>query len=251
VRAGFRRTLAVRNLGWHDIPATILPSDMPPSEEHWINIIENASREKLSTYELALAARNMRDKFGTSISEFARKTCHPPSYINDLLGCLERLPEEVLNSWAYNDRVPFSIYVKLSVMTPLEAIRNLRLWRGQHRIDDAATLATKALDRRRVRNHENDKILTVKGIERTQRLMVAIQTSTLAPDTKRLAVEIVEYLQGCRKRVDGIIHDGWRLPPAPPTEDLEFEMMMEAKIRQLQKENTGDTTPRRNDEDNL
>lgn len=249
VRAGFRRTMAVRNLGWNKVPAIVLPSDMPSSEEHWINIIENTAREKLTAYELALAAQTMRDKFGVSIAEFARKTSSSPTNIANLLGCLERLPEEVLRSLANNDRVPLSIYVKLSLMTPLEAIRNLRLWKGQHRIDNTAILAEKALEKQTYRHRESGHGLSVAAIEKTQRLMIAIKTSKLPPETKQVALEIVEYIQGCRRRVEGVIHEGWRLrEPAKTTEEQDFELMMETKIRELERENAGDVTPRRPEE---
>ena len=252
VRAGFRRTMAVRNLGWTEIPATVLPADMPPSEEYWINIVENTSREKLTSYELALAARNMRDKFDVNVAEFARKTSNSPSHIANLLGCLERLPDEVLQSWANNDRVPLSIYIKLSLMTPLEAIRNLRLWKGQHRIDNTAALAEKALEKRNERSNKKLNGLSVETIERTQRLMVAIQTSSLPPTTKQVAIEIVEYIQGCRKRVEGVIHDGWRMPRSnSQTEELsDFQLLMDSRLQVLRRENSGELPRSPNEEDN-
>ena len=243
VRAGFRRSMAVRNLGWHDIPAIVLPADTPRSEEYWINITENTSREKLTTYELAMAAKTMRDQFGVSASEFARKTSHSPAYINELLGCLDRLPSEVYQSWKNNERIPFSIYVKLSLMTPLEAVKNLRLWRGQHRIDDYATLASRALEKRRERKRDSEKVLTVRGIERTQRLMIALRSSKLSPEAKKVALEVVEYIQGCRKRIDGIIHDGWRSQQSNTrADDQEFELIMSSKIEELKKENSQNPT---------
>lgn len=248
VRAGFRRTMAVRNLGWHDVPAIVLPADTPRSEEYWINITENTSREKLTTYELAMAAKTMRDQFGVSANEFARKTSHSPAYINELLGCLDRLPSEVYQSWKNNERIPFSIYVKLSLMTPLEAVKNLRLWRGQHRIDDYATLASRALEKRRERKRDSEKVLTVRGIERTQRLMIALRSSKLSPEAKKVALEVVEYIQGCRKRIDGIIHDGWRSQQSNAlTDDQEFELVMSSKIEQLKRENAQDTTGKEQD----
>ena len=40
VRAGFRRLQVVRNLGWAQVPAIVLPADTPESEEYWANILE-------------------------------------------------------------------------------------------------------------------------------------------------------------------------------------------------------------------
>ena len=147
----------------------MLSADTPQSEEYWANILENTNREKLSAYEIAHAAKMMRDRFKVTGHAFAQKTGHSPDYVNKLLACIDRLPVEVLNSWRRGDRVPFEIYYKLSCMTPLEAIKNLRLWMGQHRIDSSGA-------QRRRRLSENcasgrrvpDKLLTVRGVERTQ-----------------------------------------------------------------------------------
>jgi ParB/RepB/Spo0J family partition protein len=225
VRAGFRRTIAVRNLGWKEIPAVVLPSDTPKSEEYWTNIIENTNREKLSPYELASAAKMMRDKFGVTGSTFARKSGHSPDYVLKLLSCIDRLPGEVLHSWKRGDRVPFEIYFKLSTMTPLEAIKNLRLWMGQHRIASSENQAEDALRKLKTRKTTTDKLLTVKGIERTQRLIMALRVSNLTQREKDLGQQIVEYCQGGRKRIDGVVGDRDRVVnhehEAPVFDDLD------------------------------
>ncbi len=208
VRAGFRRTLAVRHLGWKAIPAIVLPLDTPEAEEYWVNIIENTAREKLSTYELANAARMMRDRFGIRPDMFARKSSHSLDYINRLLVCIDHLPPEVLQSWQRGDRVPLDILVKLSTMTPIEAIKNLRLWFGQHRITADESLARL----KKPGTVKPEKLWTITGLERTQKLMLAIKMSNLDPKTKRLAMDIVEFCQGARKRIDGVVDENHRLP---------------------------------------
>jgi len=212
VRAGFRRTQAVRNLGWEKIPAVVLPADTPRSEEYWTNILENTNREKLSPYEIACAAKMMRDRFGVAAATFAAKSGHSEGYVSKLLTCIDRLPAEVLHSWRRGDRVPFEIYFKLSCMTPLEAVKNLRLWMGQHRIAPAEVLAEDALRKLRARKTYPDKLLTVRGIERTQRLIMAIRVSKLPQDKKDLCQQVVEYCQGGRKRIDGLVCDRENVP---------------------------------------
>jgi ParB/RepB/Spo0J family partition protein len=225
IRAGFRRLQAVRNLGWEEIPAVVLPADTPESEEYWANILENSAREKLSTYEIACAAKLMRDRFGVASAVFARKSGHSPSFVAELLLCADRLPAEVLHSWKRGDRVPFSIYHKLACMSPLEAIKNLRLWMGQHRINTETTKAEDALQRLQTKRKVTEKLLTVRGIERTQRLLMAIKLSKLTADTKQLCAELVEYCQGGRKRVNGIVDDHKHVPmqyfPLPDNDDLD------------------------------
>ena len=242
VRAGFRRTMAIKRLNWTLVPALVLPYDTPESEEYWTNIIENTGREKLSSYELASAARMMRDKFGVPPSSFAQKTCHSPDYVCKLLQCLDRLPPEVQHSWKRGDRVPFEIYHKLSCMTPLEAMKNLRLWMGQHRIDDVGQQAEDALRRLQSRRRVPDKLLTVHGVERTQRLLVAIRVSNLPPKTKDLCQAIVEYCQGCRKRIDGVVDDYKRAPSQDLSQPPDDELDLEAGIP---------APPRANDEEEL
>ena len=207
-RAGFRRLRAVRNLGWAEIPAIVLPADTPESEEYWANILENTNREKLSAYEVAQAAKLMRDRFGVSGGDFARKSGHSPEYVRQLLSCADRLPPEVLHSWRKGDRVPFKIYHQLSCMTPLEAIKNLRLFMGQHRIDSSELSAADTLRKLRERKRVPDKLLTVRGVERTQRLLMAVKVSkVLSEREKSLCQGVVEYCQGSRKQIAGVIDD--------------------------------------------
>ena len=212
VRAGFRRTMAVRNLHWKEIPAIVLPSDIPEKEEYWTNIIENTNRDQLSSYETAFAAKWMRDEFNVTGAEFARKTGVDPGRVYQLLGCIDRLPPEVLQSWKNGtDRVPFHIYEQLSRMSPLEAIKNLRLWKGQHRISPPERQAAEALERLQTKRKASDKLWTVRGLERTQRLIMAIKVSNLSEEEKRRCIDVVEYCQGCRQRIPGIVNDR-RLP---------------------------------------
>jgi len=168
----------------------------------------------------------MRDRFGVAGSTFAQKSGHSPDYVLRLLSCIDRLPGEVLHSWKRGDRVPFEIYFKLSCMTPLEAIKNLRLWMGQHRIAPDADRAEEALRKLKIRRASEGKLLTVRGIERTQRLIMAIRVSKLPQDKKDLCQQVVEYCQGGRKRVDGIVGDRDHVPNrelmAPALDDLDL-----------------------------
>jgi ParB/RepB/Spo0J family partition protein len=202
VRAGFRRVQAIQNLNWETVSAIVLPFDTPRKEEYWINIIENTAREKLTTYELASAAKMMRDQFDITPTMFAQKSGHSLAYIQKLLGCIDRLPEEVLQCWKIGDRMPIDILAQLACLSHHEAIRNCRLWLGQHRLDITEQL--KALQKK---PGQKAKLWTVKGLERTQRLHMAVKTSKLPNNTKQLCLEIIEYLQGARTRIPDVIDD--------------------------------------------
>jgi len=122
---------------------------------------------------------------------------------------MDRLPPEVLQSWQRGDRIPLDILVKLSVMNPIEAIKNLRRWLGQHRITADVALAQL---KKPSATRKPEKLWTVSGIERTQKLMLAIKISNLDPKTKRLGMDIVEFCQGARNHIPGIVDENQRLP---------------------------------------
>jgi len=212
VRAGFRRVTAVRNLGWETITAIVLPSDTPQAEEYWINLIENTAREKLTPYELAEAAKLMRDQFKVSPSDFARKVGERPETINQLLLCMDRLPVAIVDEWRAGKKVPVEILAKLATLTTTEAIRNYRLWMGQRRLDISESL--KRLQRKPDRS---GRLWTVRGLERTQRLHMAIKISKMPASTKELCLALVEYMQGARKHVPGVIGD--RAPKSEQPEE--------------------------------
>jgi ParB/RepB/Spo0J family partition protein len=212
VRAGFRRTAAIRNLHWKEIPAIVLPSDLPAKDEYWTNIIENTNRDQLSSYETAYAAKWMRDEFNVTAKEFSQKTGVDVGKVYQLLGCIDRLPPEVLQSWKNNDRIPFVKYVALSCMSHLEAIKNLRLFLGQRKFSPPETMHPVLLDRLKSKQKRTGKLWTVEGIERTQRLIMALKICKLPEVEKRRCIDIVEYCQGCRQSIPGIVNDRRRLP---------------------------------------
>ena len=95
IRSGFRRVKAACLLGWQHIPAIILPDDLPEDLEYWGHIIENTGRN-LYTYEIAQAAKLMRDEFKIGYKEFALRAGYDDHYIDNLLRAIDRLP---LRSW--------------------------------------------------------------------------------------------------------------------------------------------------------
>jgi ParB/RepB/Spo0J family partition protein len=246
VRAGFRRIEAIRRLGWESVMAIVLHRDTPQKEEYWVNIIENATRERLTTYELAAAAKMMRDEFDVTPTAFAQRSGHSLEYIQKLLGCVDRLPEEVIQCWKIGDRLPLDILTRLSCLTPQEAIRNCRLWLGQHRLDITEQL--KALQKK---PGQKAKLWTVKGLERTQRLHMAVKTSKLPDETKRICLEIIEYLQGARSRIPDIIGEK-RKQEAESVDDTwqSFERTlarMDEELKNSNPVNTSNTTEEAHD----
>ena len=132
IRSGFRRVEAALDLKWQVIPAIILPKNTPEEDEYWINIIENSARQALHTYEIAEAAKTMRDKFGISAKNFALKAGYSESYIYNLLKAIDKLPDLILERWKKKDKIPVEFYIAWSSMLPQEAINSFNINAGLH-----------------------------------------------------------------------------------------------------------------------
>lgn len=259
IRAGFRRTKVARMLRWKQIAAIVLPHDTPVVEEYWINIIENSARSRLSTYEIAMAARTMRDNFRVKPSEFAMRAGFSESYIANLLRCLDRLPEEVLKPWRQRQPIPVESYIAWSRLEPDEAIKMMLTFTNRN---PRVVGTWKPDPETRLKVHPI-KMVSSQGLARMQRVRFAIEVArSLDERTRDLCVRIVDFCSGARHDLPGIydperkqrIYKSRRrqdlpLPmpdedegvPEPSKEDVEKAMaalkVEEAKIRGV-KENT-------------
>jgi ParB/RepB/Spo0J family partition protein len=201
VRAGFRRTLAARNLGWSAIPAIILPHNTPLVEEFWTNIIENSARSQLRPYETANAIRVMRDKFHITPTEFAKRSGYSESYVYKLIRCLEKLPESILKAWREKEKIPFDTIHEWSKLEPSEAHKEMCRYAGHH---PAIVKGWQPSMKRKSRVPL--LMTTTKGLSRMQRLRIAItQAKDLDPKTRELSIRIVDFCSGAREDVPGIM----------------------------------------------
>ncbi len=199
-RAGFRRLRAARELGWVQIPAVILPRDTPRVTQAFTNIIENTSRERLSTYELAVAARYMRDEFGVSPREFAVKAGCEESYAYKLLRCITRLPDEIIKEWRETLRFPVEIMYGWAAMTPEEAASEMHKYDNRHR-----TLLAHWNGKSRSARKSEINMASAEGLRRMKRLEAAIETCRAVSERERsLMLAVVRYCTGATSTVDGI-----------------------------------------------
>jgi ParB/RepB/Spo0J family partition protein len=201
VRAGFRRTMAARLLHWIEIPAVILPIDTPLVDEHWTNIIENSARDGLSTYEIANAAKTMRDKFGIKARDFAMRAGYSEAYVLNLLRCIEVLPDDILQQWRAKARLPLDFLSYWATLPAPEALAQFHLYCGQSR---KFPEELKLSPRKRIRNSRLT-ITTDYGLRRMGGLRYAIEA---APDldekTKAVCLHIVDFCMGGRENVVGL-----------------------------------------------
>jgi hypothetical protein len=59
VIAGYRRLLAVSELGWNDIPCRILPADIPPHEALLFNLYDNMTARQFNPVEKGMVLRRL------------------------------------------------------------------------------------------------------------------------------------------------------------------------------------------------
>lgn len=199
MRAGFRRLICARQLGWKAIPALILESDTPEVDEYWTNIIENSARDGLTTYEVANAARLMRNGFHVSTKEFAQKAGYSEGYVWKLLQCMDKLPDEVLDQWKNGARVSVETLYDFSCMDPHDALAAFRRFIGIR--------PERSLEERLRGPGRNDKLAKGRSLERMMRLYAALETNdTLELRTRQLCLKVIEFCMGAKDAIMGVYY---------------------------------------------
>jgi ParB/RepB/Spo0J family partition protein len=200
IRAGFRRTKVARQLGWKKIPAVILPHNTPTVEEYWTNIIENSARSRLHSYEIACASRIMRDRFHITPRDFAVRAGYSESYVHNLLRCLDRLPDPVLDAWRTKSPIPVDLYIKWSIMEPSEAVKMMMSYAGRNpQVVKDWQPPTKRQRPLLI------KMASTRGLQRMQQARFAFSVSRLLNEpTRALCLYLIDFCSGGRDDVPGI-----------------------------------------------
>ena len=204
LRSGFRRVETVRFLKWGHIPAIILPNDLPDDREHWDHICENTGH-KLHTYEIALAAKIMRDDFGVGYKEFALRAGYEASYVDNLLRAIDRLPPEIVDKWKTREPIPYKFFYDWSTMMPSEALKAYNVHAGLHpnisRIEEVPT--RQPTPRERIKFKE--LTASESGIKRMKSAREALEMSTkIDPVTQEFGLMIIDFCIGARHDIPGI-----------------------------------------------
>lgn len=204
VRAGFRRVLVARQLKWRRVAAVVLPDDTPVVDEYWTNIIENSSREQLTTYELASAARTMRDKFAVGCREFAQRAGYSESHVAKLLRCIDTLPKEIVDEWRGAAPIPIDVYYKWSSLLPNEAIREMLTYTNRY---PKVVREWSPPPEVRERAHPI-KMASARGLSRMQKLRLAAETQRELSERERtLCLQVIDYCSGARDDVPGVYEE--------------------------------------------
>jgi ParB/RepB/Spo0J family partition protein len=200
VRAGFRRWKCIKRLMWTEVPAVVLPANMTLEDEYWVNILENATRKSLTTYELARSAKIMRDEFEVSASDFARRTGNSQGYVSKMLSCMDNLPEILIDHWKNGTMLTFDEWYKLSCLDHIQAIRTFHHWMGltlKRRDDEPKDGETQG--------EKGKQLAPAWWMMRLQRLYLGIAGSDkLPPRTRDLVLLVVEYCMGQRDLIPGV-----------------------------------------------
>jgi ParB/RepB/Spo0J family partition protein len=204
LRSGFRRVEAARYLGWRHVPAIILPDDLPEDLEYWGHIIENSGRN-LHAYEVAKAAKLMRDDFKIGYKEFALRAGYDDHYIDNLLRAIDRLPPEIVDKWAARERVPFEFLYEWSTMMPTEALKAYNVYAGLHpninRIKDVPVRPPTP----RERILYKELTASDSGLKRMQGARDALEMSTkFDPVTQDFGLKIIDFCMGARTNIPGV-----------------------------------------------
>jgi ParB/RepB/Spo0J family partition protein len=203
VRCGFRRTRAARQLGWTTIPAIVLPADTPVVDEYWTNIIENSARSRLTSYEIAHAARTMREKFKVGPTEFSQRAGITERYVYKLLRCIDKLPPEIVEVWRDRAPIPIDLYDKWTNLHPEEAVKAMLQYCGRHpKVVGEWSPPPKLLQDRKTKLI---KMASAAGLARMQRVRFAVEVArTLDERTRKLCVQLVDFCTGARDDVPGV-----------------------------------------------
>jgi ParB-like partition proteins len=243
VRAGFRRAIVAMRLGWQTIPAIVLPKDTPLVEEHWTNIIENSARDGFSTYEIANAAKTMRDEFGIKARDFAMRAGYSEAYVLNLLRCIDFLPDDILQQWRAKARLPLSLLTHWATLPPHEALAQFLLYSGQH--FKVLTARDLTLSPRKRNRNSPLMMATDRGLERMGHLRSAIEAAPhLDEKTKAVCLQIVDVCMGARENVVGIYE------PTTKHRRTKAQRQEEPQVSQPPDlDDTGEPTPPHTDEE--
>jgi ParB/RepB/Spo0J family partition protein len=104
--AGFRRYTCITGLSanektaarWKDgIEARVL--EVTEKEAAYLNLLENEDRKDISAYELAMASKRIKDKYGETTTAIAARLRKSQGYVSNLINNIELLHPTILESW--------------------------------------------------------------------------------------------------------------------------------------------------------
>jgi ParB/RepB/Spo0J family partition protein len=195
LRAGTRRWKVAKKLNWESIPATVIPQDIPIEWQYWSSVIRNTARKSLGTYEVAVSAKVARDKYNTPPPDFARKAGYTAGYVYNLLRCLDRLPDYLIEQWKGGARVTLDQWITLSHLDHIDAIKLYRKWMGYTPIDRLRDVS---------KNARRKPLPPARWVDRMMKLYVGVEGSDLSPRERDIVLHAIEHCMGTRDGIPGV-----------------------------------------------
>ncbi len=177
---GSRRIKAAKLAGWKEIEATV-KEPTPAGHRIYRNIVENAQRQNLTTFETARACAQLKE-LGLSPKEIGPKVGQSDKHAANLITLYKGLPPAVLKAWEEENPVAtFKTLHEISTKHKSEDDK-LRAW------DDAETDAktreaeTGAKPGKRGKSKKGGGGGLPVNVKRLEYLLVALSGRTGSPD---------------------------------------------------------------------
>lgn len=197
VVAGERRLRASRLIGLESIPAVIDADDGDDNSTLAKQLVENLQREDLSAIERALAVGQLRDRYGWSVREIAKKLGASKSLVQRSLDVLA-LPEdlrEALQGGASESKI-----LLLQQIADRETRKVLL-----ERVDEL-TRAELELEIQRILSSDDDTSVSHRGTESERRVSAkrthSMEDRRIIDDIQRSLGTKVDIIRSARK--DGV-----------------------------------------------
>jgi ParB/RepB/Spo0J family partition protein len=194
--AGFRRCRCAFDLGWPSLRAVVVPPDTPHDVVLLINAAENSARYPINDVDLARRAIAMRDQYGLSLDDFARRTGLAVSRVREVTKAIEVLPQDVVEDWRHGH--PLLSRQMLRWMTGMPHDQASEFWvkwkKDHHQPPTRYSRGT--LHRDVSKSRPSPSVLC--------RLLTALRRSKRDRFSREEVVGIVEFTLGTRAQVPGI-----------------------------------------------
>lgn len=213
LKAGSRRLRAVQLNGESSIRASV-EAETTEADEAIDNALENLQREDLTTFETARTLHHLR-KLGFSIKDTTAATGFSKNWISSLVVQFETMPDDLKVLWQGRD--PLFTTAFLDEMNRIKDPAEKRAFYAErkellNRVNAGAGDGDED-DSPKKKPTKNSTSVSVK-LATYQAIRKALMTLKGEP----VAIQVIDYLVGERKKVPDVLADLLSTPtPTPPT----------------------------------
>lgn len=187
---GFRRFFALEKIKAETAPCQIFEGS--DTEACLINLRENVQREDLTTYELALRCKALKEQHNLSGAKVSQAIGKDRNYINNLVGMVDRLIDPIKKAWSDPKHPAHHICSinRLSDFVALEPEAQLIQW------DELCGL-TPTQSKPSSENNNGETLKPRRpGLVKLAECLDAIKSSKLEPEVKKAALTTIRWCMG-------------------------------------------------------